>query len=262
MRLGLLTSLLRSRLWVAGIACDGLAYALQFIALGHGALVVVQPLLVCGLLFALPVGARFEGTRMTRRDWWGATAVVAGLSVFLLVSSPAKGRSEVANRDWIALLSVAAMVIVAMVVLATGRSSRVRAALLAAGAAINYGLTAALTKAVAGLLRAGVGEMLESWELYVLVGAGVLGMLLAQSAFQAGPLDASLPVLTVVDPIFSIIIGATVLGETIQSGLLWTTLEIGGLALLTVGVVALSRSEAVNIGAEETVEAPDLSAGS
>ncbi len=263
MRLGLLAALLRSRLFLAGIVCDGLAYALQFLALGHGTLVVVQPLLVCGLLFALPLGARFEGARMTNRDWWGAAAIVVGLSVFLLVSSPAKGHSEVTNPDWIGLLSVAAVVIAALILLARGRSSRVRAGLLAAGAAINYGVTAALTKAVAGLLSNGVVEVLESWELYLLVGAGVLGMLLAQSAFQAGPLEASLPVLTVVDPIVSIIIGATVLGETIQSGLLSTTVEIGGLILLTVGVVALSHSEAVKIGVEETVvAATDLSAGS
>lgn len=251
MRLGLLAGLLRSRIWLAGIGCDGLAYALQFVALGHGTLVVVQPLLVCGLLFALPLGARFDGTRMTRRDWWGATAVVVGLSVFLLVASPATGHSEVSNRDWMALLAVASVVIAALILLARGRSSRVRAGLLAAGAAINYGVTAALTKAVAGLLKSGVAEVVESWELYVLVGAGVLGMLLAQSAFQAGPLDASLPVLTVVDPIVSIVIGATVLGETIRSGALPTTVEMAGLALLTIGVVALSHSEAVQVGAEE-----------
>ena len=40
LRLGLLTRLVRKPLWVIGIACDGLAYLLQFVALGHGSLVL------------------------------------------------------------------------------------------------------------------------------------------------------------------------------------------------------------------------------
>ncbi len=219
MRLGLLTRLLRSRIWLLGIVFDALAFFLQFVALGHGSLVLVQPLLVCGLLFALPLGAWVAGSRMTGADWGGAAAVVLGLTAFLLTASPMKGHGEATNRDWVLLLGVASVVIVGLVVAARGANSRRRAALLAAAAAINYGVTAALTKAVAHLLAGGVVEMLESWELYVLVGAGVLGMLMAQSAFQAGALDASLPVLTVVDPVVSILIGAFLFGESVTSGL-------------------------------------------
>jgi drug/metabolite transporter (DMT)-like permease len=231
-----------------GLAFDGLAYALQFIALGHGSLVLVQPLLVCGLLFALPLGAWLAGSRMTRRDWWGAGAVVVGLSMFLVTASPGKGHAEVANRDWIILFLVTGLVIAALLLGTSRGGSRRRAALLAAAAAVNYGVTAALTKAVAHLLAGGVVELLESWELYVLVGAGLLGMLMAQSAFQAGELDASLPVLTVVDPVVSIMIGAFLFGEGVRSGLAPTTVESLGLVLMTLGVFALSKAEVARSG--------------
>jgi drug/metabolite transporter (DMT)-like permease len=254
MRLSLLTRLLRSRVWLLGIVFDGLAYVLQFLALGHGSLVLVQPLLVCGLLFALPLGAWLAGSRMTGRDWWGAAAVVVGLSAFLLTASPGKGHAEVANRDWLLLFAVSAPVITALVLAARGDNQRRRAALLAAAAGINYGVTAALTKAVAHLLAGGVAEVVESWELYALIGAGVLGMLMAQSAFQAGALDASLPVLTVVDPVVSILIGAFLFGEGVRSGLVATTVEGVGLLLMTAGVFALSKAEVARVAHDEAAE--------
>jgi hypothetical protein len=96
--------------------------------------------------------------------------------------------------------------------------------------------------------------MLRSWELYLLIGAGVVGMVLAQSAFQAGPLDASLPVLTVVDPVVSIVIGALVLSEGIRTGRVFSTLEVVGLVVMAVGVFLLSRAEAVHLAHEEGPE--------
>ncbi len=43
-------------------------------------------------------------------------------------------------------------------------------------------------------------------------------MVIGQSAFQAGSLDASLPTMSVVDPIVSIVIGALAFGESIAAG--------------------------------------------
>lgn len=254
MRLGLLARLVRNRLWLLGVGFDGLAYTLQFVALGRGTLVLVQPLLVCGLLFALPLSAWLAGGRMTSRDWWGAAAVVAGLSAFLITASPSAGHAEVANRDWLVLFVVIGAVIIGLVLMSRTGSHRRRAALLAAAAAFNYGVTAALTKAAAHLLEGGVAELFESWEVYVLVGAGVLGMLIAQSAFQAGDLDASLPVLTVVDPVVSIVIGAFLFGEAVRTGAVATTIELVGLALMTVGVFSLSQAEVVRASHDERAE--------
>ena len=62
---GLLTRLVTKPLWLAGIAADGLAFVFQFVALGHGSLILVQPLLVSGLLFALPLGAWFAKAHLT-----------------------------------------------------------------------------------------------------------------------------------------------------------------------------------------------------
>jgi hypothetical protein len=124
---------------------------------------------------------------------------------------------------------------------------------LAAAAGINYGLTAALTKVCAHQLGQGPTQLFSHFEAYALVAFGLLGMLLAQSAFQSGSLDASLPVLTVVDPVVSIVIGALALGEAIEVGTLPTFLEVTGLLAMTIGVFLLARAEAVQ--AVEEVDA-------
>jgi drug/metabolite transporter (DMT)-like permease len=244
MRIGLLARLVTKPLWLAGIAADGLAFVFQFIALGHGSLILVQPLLVSGLLFALPLGAWLAGTRLTHRDWAGAAALVVGLSLFLLVASPDPGHATVADRTWLLLGVIVVASVGGLLVLARGGPSRRRAAMLAAAAGIVYGMTAALTKSVAHLLGIGVSHVLTSWQVEALIVAGVLGMLLAQSAFQAGPLDASLPSLTVTDPIVSIAIGAFALGEGIETNPVASVLEAVGLILVVIGVVALGKSQA------------------
>ena len=52
------STLLRRPLWWAGTGVAVLGYVFQALALIKGSLIVVQPLLVSALLFALPLSAR------------------------------------------------------------------------------------------------------------------------------------------------------------------------------------------------------------
>jgi len=245
MRLGLLTRLVQNPVWLLGIGADIAGFVLQFIALGHGSLVLVQPLLVAGLLFALPIGVRFAGLHLHPRDWAAAAAVCAGLSVFLTVAAPAQGHNNVRVHIWVLLLTSSAVVTVAVVALALRSAPRRKAVLLSGAAGVIYGVSAALAKTSAHLLSRGLVHLLTHWEPYMLLFAGAIGMLIAQSAFQAGALDASLPTMTVVDPVVSILIGAVAFGESIDSGWLESSVEIAALALMVAGVFVLAQSKAV-----------------
>ncbi len=247
LRIGLLTRLVQNPAWLLGIAADVAGFALQFMALSRGTLVVVQPLLVCGLLFALPLGARFGGARLHRADWMAALAVCGGLAVFLTVARPATGHQNVRVGTWIELLVPSAVACGVLLVLATQghRPTRNKSVLLSAVAGIAYGVAAALTKAVAHQFGRGLPAVVDHWHVYVLVGVGVGGMLVAQSAFQAGSLDASLPTMTVVDPIVSILIGAFAFGETLSFGAGRGVVEVVALLLMCVGVFGLARTTAV-----------------
>ena len=244
LRLSLLGRLLRTRMWLLGLACDVMGYVLQFIALGHGPIVVVQPLLVCGLLFALPLGAAWAGRKLRRVDWVAAVMVCTGLAVFLLVASPQPGHNNIRPVLWLALLGSAVALTLLLVASSRGRPPWQRAVLLSGAAGVIYGVTAALTKTSSHLLDGGIVHLLAHWQPYALLIAGVGGMVIGQSAFQAGSLDASLPTMSVVDPIVSIVIGAVAFGESIASGPGDVALEVIALVAMSAGVVLLARGAA------------------
>ena len=192
LRLSLVARLARRPRWVAGLGFDVGGYAVQWWALTIGSLVLVQPLLVLGLLFALPIKARFTAYRFHGWDWAGALLTTAGLAVFLVVSRPAAGHTNVSALTWTVVLTGAGVLAGALVALGRRSSPRWKAVSYGAAGGIVYGACAALTKSCAHLLSLGVSHLFQSWQPYLLAGAGVAGMVLAQSAFQAGPLDASL----------------------------------------------------------------------
>jgi drug/metabolite transporter (DMT)-like permease len=245
LRLSLLARLLRNPGWVLGLVCDVAGYLLQFVALGHGTLVVVQPLLICGLLFALPLGAAWAGRRLRARDWAAALMVCTGLAVFLAVADPQTGHSDVRPIVWIMLLTSAGGAVLGLIALSNGRPPWQRAVLLSAAAGVVYGVTAALTKTSSHLLDRGPILLLAHWQPYALLIVGIGGMVIAQSAFQAGSLDSSLPTMSVVDPIVSIVIGAVAFGESIAASPGDVIAEVIALVVMTTGVFLLARSEAV-----------------
>src|SRR6185503_7439375 len=81
----MLATLVRRRLWWAGTAAAVAGYVFQALALVHG------PLLVSGLLFALPMSARLAGRRVNRAEWLWALLLTLALAVFVVVARPSAG---------------------------------------------------------------------------------------------------------------------------------------------------------------------------
>jgi drug/metabolite transporter (DMT)-like permease len=247
LRIGFVVELAGRPLWIAGMAADVAGFALQFFALSRGSLVLVQPLLVSGVLFALPLSGALSQRRLTAFEWSGAAAVVAGLSLFLVIAHPGSGGHQVTLLGWILVAVTAGVPVVVLVGVAARQPSGVlRAVLLACATGIDYGVAAALIKTTAAQFDQGLVHTLLSWDLYALVLCGVVGLVLGQSAFQAGPLRASLPALTVVDPVVSVLIGALAFGEPLSSAGAAPALEVVGLVVMTLGVTALCRSPIVS----------------
>ena len=254
----LLVDLAHRPLWQLGVAANVAAYGLQFLALGRGSLVLVQPLLVSALLFALPLGALLSRARLHRREWIGAVAIVAGLSSFLSVAAPARGRTTISFGAWAFLAAACTVPIVVVVAASRHRDERQRAMLLAAGAGLLFALMAALTKVNASLARAGLRELLGHWPPYALLAVGGAAVLVVQSAYQAGPLSASLPVIMVVEPLASVGIGTYLFHEQLGRHGLAPLAEIAGLAAIVAGIVVLARSPVV-AGPDASVPAPRAS---
>lgn len=247
LRVSLLLKLAAQPIWVAGVIADLAAYILQFVALSRGSLVFVQPLLVCGLLFALPLSAAIHHHRLGRLEWAGVVATVVGLSLFLVSADPESGRPQASAAAWTIVLAATLVPAAICLVLGWARPgpSIRRAVFLSIATGVAYGLTAALTKATASLLNQGIVHVLTGWQPYALIVVGAASLLTAQSAFQAGPLRASLPIISVLDPVVSILIGALAFGEGIANHGLRPGLEVLGLILLSGGILWLTRSPLV-----------------
>jgi glucose uptake protein GlcU len=70
-------------------------------------------------------------------------------------------------------------------------------------------------------------------------------MLLSSHAFQAGPLAASQPGFTIVDPLVASLLGVFIFKEHLQLGPVALGIEILALVALVAGVIALSHSSLV-----------------
>ena len=89
--------------------------------------------------------------------------------------------------------------------------------------------------------------LLLSWQLYTVLALGAIGLFLTQVAFQAGPLTASLPAISTVDPLLSIAIGVLVYDEHIHRGPLSGAVLLLLMLVLATSVIQLGRIEAVEL---------------
>lgn len=213
LRLRLMFELLRRPVWLAGYAADWCAFGLQAAALGVGSLIVVQPLIVAGLLFALPIAAAWSGRPITRVDMLWALVLTGSLAVFLLVGSPTGGIDQASNTGWFICAAVLVPFVLLLLIAGIRAHGAIRAVMFGLVTGVLYGVTAALTKTSVHLLEDGLGTLLTNWEPYALAAAGSVAMLVNQSAFQAGSLTASLPTLTIAEPLVAAVIGVTLMHE-------------------------------------------------
>ena len=243
--------LARRPIWLAGIGSMILGFGFQLTALHFGALALVQPILALELLFVFGYMALLDSRWLQRRDWLAAAAMSAGLGLFLFAASPSGGRSYApAHLWWLAgLASLAAVAVGLAVAFGLGKRSAApaprRAAVLGAVTGVCWGFVAAVIKEFSSHLGQGASEIFSNWSVYVLVGAGAFSLLIASHALAAGPLAASQPGFTIVDPLAASLLGMFLFGEHIQA----SPSDLAGialaLALLLGGVVTLSHSQLV-----------------
>jgi drug/metabolite transporter (DMT)-like permease len=232
-------------MWLAGTAVDWLGFGFQAAALGLGSILVVQPLLCTGLLFALPLGAAWQGRRLGRREWTAAAALSLGLAVFLVVGDPTEGKDFASTQAWLLALAILGPMMVVLVTAAMRTRNTRRAVLLALATAVLYAITAVNTKAAVSELADGLDVLLTSWEPYVGAAAAILGLLLNQSAFQAGELGASLPTLTAVEPIVGSVLGVLMLHEVLRASGPLAWIAVGASAVVVVvAIVVLAHAAA------------------
>src|SRR5215208_7188823 len=169
--------LLRNRLWWAGTAVAAAGYGFQALALTWGSLILVVPLLVSALLFALPMSARLAHRRVTTHDWVWALVLTFGLTVFVLVARVQPGNYRPVPAVWILATVLCVVVVLGCVVGGARTEGRQRAVVweeVEARTSEESTLSVTfLIMFVVAVLIAAIGVLLDSPVL--IIGAMVVG---------------------------------------------------------------------------------------
>jgi drug/metabolite transporter (DMT)-like permease len=247
--------LLRDRRWWAGSLVAAAGFGLQAAALGLGSVVLVQALLVTSLLFAMVISARVNHRKITRWQWIWAVLLAAAVTVVVTVGDPQAGTPRGSLKTWTVVAAVMVPGLILCVIGARKFPGSVAALLLGVLSGALWGLFTVLTKGVVDQLGRGIPALLRTPEVYVWALLGIAATAWEQSAFRAGPLTASLPAVTVAEPIVGSALGITVLGETLNTndvGLIALGVSV---AVMIAATVALAHSQAAEVPASGSTQA-------
>jgi hypothetical protein len=92
----------------------------------------------------------------------------------------------------------------------------------------------------ARLLRnVGLPTSLGHWQPWALISLGLAGLLLSQSAYQAGALSVSLPIIDTLEPISGVVIGTAIFGEHLAASPAALALQLAGAVIAVAGIALL-----------------------
>jgi hypothetical protein len=263
LRPSLLIDLGKQPIWLMSLLANIGGSALQLLALATGPLVLVQPLLVTGLLFAVLIRGFMAHRPPHGFVLLGASMCAAGLAVFLLLARPSGGTDYLTLAQALPLGLGLAVLLAILLTIASRFPGEARTLALAGGAGILYGVTAGVAKIALGLVQhQGVVGLLANWPLYALIITGPAGFLLNQNAYQSDKsLAPALAVITVTDPLVGIAVGVLWLDEVLVSGpgpiigeILALGVLVGGVWLLAHGAPHIPRHHHHHSGAQVTGE--------
>jgi hypothetical protein len=243
----LLGYLVRRPQWLLGQFLATCAFVLHALALHAGALAVVQPIVVSGIVWAVPARAALSRRMPSYAEIRAVALTASGLAVFLVASNPSEGR--VADRGWSSGLLALGVVVVAVIasVIAEGIHGRprLRAFFLGVTAGALFGLVAGLLKmSLQAYADGGIGLVLASWPAWGLLAAGAGGVLTNQRAYRVAALSASMPVLNIVNVLTALTFGFTVFNEVPRHSPGMLLVEAAALCAVAVGLWLLVHVEA------------------
>ena len=248
--------LLRDRRWWTGSLVAAAGFGLQAAALGLGSVVLVQALSVTSLLFALLISAIANHRGITRWQGVWAMLLTAAVTVVVTVGNPEAGTPRGSVRTWIVVALVMGPGLCLCVIGARMFSGWVSALLLGLMSGSLWGLFSVLTKGVVDQLGHGIPALVRMPELYVWAVLGLAATAWEQSAFRAGPLTASLPAVTVAEPIVGSVLGVAVLGETLNTNDAGMAALGVSVAVMIAATVALAHSQAAGTPATDEKKRP------
>lgn len=251
----LIRYLLRRKEWIAAILLGPVGFSLHLLALHFGPITLVQPIVILGIVLAVPFRAAWARTWPRPKELGAVALAAASIALLLVALSP-----DEAHRGYdadVLLVAVLACLGGAAVIIAASTTQRrpvPRAFLLGVGAGVAFGLMAVLMKAVTQHADAHgvVSVFTTTWLPYLTCVCGLSGVVVNQLAFRAARISASMPVLNVVNCLLTIVFGYSILHEQLDLDPLSLTLAGVAVVMMVAGLRALAVLE------DEAERQPDL----
>lgn len=242
MRPSLLFVLALDPIWLLGIFADIVALFFQFDALINGSVLVVQPILAIGLVFSLLFSALLNDKRLTSKELALAILTTLALFGFLSVGVPPRLVDRSSLVVWVFVVLATGVVVTILVIIGMRSTLKGRTVALAIAAGVLHGVAVSLSKMVSQSYSSnGLVYLLVDPHTWLLVVVGAADLLVIQSAFQAGPLRISLPIISVIEPVIALSISISVLHERLTASGFGIVLAVVSLVAMLFGVSGLAR---------------------
>ena len=247
----LVVYLFRNPLWLLGWVALIAAFVFQALALSHGQISVVQPLLATELVFMLLLRLVWIHQSIRPVTCAAATLTCVGLAVFIAAGQPGGGQSTPTSSHWFAAGLACCAAAAVLAVLARWGSPSLRAALYGSASAVMWALVATFIKATTDTLtQFGVAGMFAHWPVYALAAGSVVALFLMQAALHVGPLRASQPFLVIIDPIVSIVLSVWLFAEQFTADGAVLAIAAIGFVVMCAGVVLLTQTAPATMQAD------------
>ena len=237
--LAAVVSLVRRPRWVTGVLLAAGGVALHAGALALAPLSVVQPVGVVAVPIAVAAVFVRARSRPSRAVVLGSALTVTGVVAFVASAGPTSAAAPRPDGVLVLAAAAVAVVVAALAALGLSRTGAGRSLGCAAAAAVSFGLVSVLLRTLLSQLGSGLGA--EDPAALTLLGgmaaSVAVGGWLAQQALASGAAAVSLSVLTVLDPVVAVALGA-VIGD--GSPATWA-LPLVAVVPAIAGVVVLAR---------------------
>ncbi|GGK75652.1 hypothetical protein Sme01_51310 [Sphaerisporangium melleum] len=232
--------LVRRPRWLIGGVIGLLGAGLHAVALSFAPLVLIQPVSVATLVFAVPLAAVLHGRRPRRPEVLGSIAVAAGLLGLMLLIPQTNTRPVLSTPEAIGFLAVVGVVVAVCNLAARRVRGSAKALLLSIGAGSVTASVSTFVRVVGGGLGGDLSRLLHWFTLAIPV-LLVFAIVLLQKSYAVGYFGIAYAGVQVVDPITSVLAGAILLGEPLPSGAGDVIPAVVSAAVLIAGTITLSR---------------------
>ncbi len=244
----------RPRWWIGG-AIGFAGATLHAVALSFAPLIVIQPVSVTTLVFAVPLAAMLYGRRPHRLEIIGSIAVTAGLLGLMMLVPTHNVPPVLTNREAVGFVAAVALVVVVCYLIARRLTGAAKALALAVPAGAVTASVSTFVRVVGGGMEGDFSRLLHWFTLAVPL-LLIWAVVLLQKSYAVGYFGIAYAVVQVVDPVTSILAGVLLLGEPVPTGIgnvIPATIAAG---VLIVGTVMLGRMAPDHIRGEQTTPAP------